>query len=79
MLEKVYRIFFMKLYGNELSEADLSRIVEMAWEDRIPFEAINTLYGLNEIIGCSGCGCVIISKFVDNTCEGRYHRGLLAT
>lgn len=38
----------MKLYSNGLSEADLSRIVEMAWEDRTPFEAINTLYGLNE-------------------------------
>ena len=30
------------------SEGDLSRIIEMAWEDRTPFEAIETLYGLNE-------------------------------
>ena len=29
-------------------EADLSRIVEMAWEDRTPFEAIETVYGLAE-------------------------------
>ncbi|GAA3899774.1 TIGR03643 family protein [Halomonas cibimaris] len=28
--------------------ADTSRIIEMAWEDRTPFEAIETLYGLNE-------------------------------
>ena len=25
-----------------------SRIIEMAWEDRTPFEAIETLFGLNE-------------------------------
>ncbi|HHX34291.1 MAG TPA: TIGR03643 family protein [Thiopseudomonas sp.] len=28
--------------------ANLSRIIEMAWEDRTPFEAIQQLYGLNE-------------------------------
>jgi len=27
---------------------DLSRIIEMAWEDRTPFEAIEHNYGLNE-------------------------------
>ena len=27
---------------------DLSRIIEMAWEDRTPFEAIAREYGLNE-------------------------------
>ncbi|WP_283247998.1 TIGR03643 family protein [Marinomonas lutimaris] len=27
---------------------DKSRIIEMAWEDRTPFEAIQTLYGLSE-------------------------------
>ncbi|MGB1478255.1 MAG: TIGR03643 family protein [Marinobacter salsuginis] len=27
---------------------DLSRIIEMAWEDRTPFEAIEALYGLQE-------------------------------
>ena len=26
---------------------DTSRIIEMAWEDRTPFEAIERLYGLN--------------------------------
>lgn len=27
---------------------ETSRIIEMAWEDRTPFEAIQNLYGLNE-------------------------------
>lgn len=31
-----------------LSLADISRIIEMAWEDRTPFEAIFGLYGLSE-------------------------------
>ena len=31
-----------------LTEADISRIVEMAWEDRTPFEAIEMQFGLNE-------------------------------
>ena len=31
-----------------LSDADVSRIVEMAWEDRTPFEAIEMQFGLNE-------------------------------
>lgn len=31
-----------------LSLADISRIIEMAWEDRTPFEAIFRLYGLSE-------------------------------
>lgn len=31
-----------------LSPADTSRVIEMAWEDRTPFEAIEALYGLNE-------------------------------
>lgn len=31
-----------------LSEADISRIVEMAWEDRTAFEAIEVQFGLNE-------------------------------
>ena len=32
----------------ELSESELSRVIEMAWEDRTPFEAIEDLYGLTE-------------------------------
>ena len=31
-----------------LSDADISRIVEMAWEDRTTFEAIEMQFGLNE-------------------------------
>ena len=34
--------------SHHFSAADLSRIIEMAWEDRTPFEAIEQLYGLNE-------------------------------
>ena len=30
------------------SPSALSRIIEMAWEDRTPFEAIEQLYGVNE-------------------------------
>lgn len=33
---------------SQLDSANLSRIIEMAWEDRTPFEAIEQLYGLNE-------------------------------
>lgn len=28
--------------------AEISRIIEMAWEDRTPFEAIETVFGLPE-------------------------------
>jgi len=31
-----------------LGAADHSRVIEMAWEDRTPFEAIERLYGLTE-------------------------------
>ncbi|WP_417515311.1 TIGR03643 family protein [Marinobacter sp.] len=31
-----------------MSPADESRIIEMAWEDRTPFEAIFQLYGMSE-------------------------------
>jgi uncharacterized protein (TIGR03643 family) len=31
-----------------LVEGDVSRIIEMAWEDRTSFEAIERLYDLNE-------------------------------
>jgi uncharacterized protein (TIGR03643 family) len=31
-----------------LSEADVSRVIEMAWEDHTPFDAIALLYGLSE-------------------------------
>lgn len=31
-----------------LSPVDLDRIIEMAWEDRTPFDAIETQFGLSE-------------------------------
>jgi len=31
-----------------ISPADISRIIEMAWEDRTTFEAIELQFGLNE-------------------------------
>ncbi|HTL07753.1 MAG TPA: TIGR03643 family protein [Chitinophagaceae bacterium] len=31
-----------------LSVADIDRIIEMAWEDRTPFEAIEAQFGLSE-------------------------------
>jgi len=34
--------------SEQFEPADLSRIIEMAWEDRTPFEAIEALYGLLE-------------------------------
>ena len=32
----------------QLSPETIDRIIEMAWEDRTPFEAIETQYGLKE-------------------------------
>ena len=32
----------------QLSEADIDRIINMAWEDRTPFEAIEFQFGLKE-------------------------------
>jgi uncharacterized protein (TIGR03643 family) len=31
-----------------LSDADISRIIEMAWEDRTPFEAIAAQFAISE-------------------------------
>ena len=31
-----------------LSEADIDRIIEMAWEDRTPFDAIERQFGVSE-------------------------------
>lgn len=35
-------------YSTAFSDTDIDRILEMAWEDRTPFEAIKEQYGLNE-------------------------------
>ena len=31
-----------------MKASEISRIIEMAWEDRTPFEAIESNYGLSE-------------------------------
>jgi uncharacterized protein (TIGR03643 family) len=31
-----------------LAPEDISRVIEMAWEDRTPFDAIDRQFGLNE-------------------------------
>ena len=36
------------LHAPPHTEADISRIIEMAWEDRTAFEAIEIQFGLNE-------------------------------
>jgi len=33
---------------HELTERDINRIIEMAWEDRTPFDAITFQFGLKE-------------------------------
>ena len=37
-----------KTPDKQLTEADISRVIEMAWEDRTPFEAISIQFGLTE-------------------------------
>lgn len=34
--------------SSELTESDISRIIEMAWEDRTPFEAIASQFAISE-------------------------------
>ena len=36
------------LLAKDLTEAEVSRVIEMAWEDRTPFEAIEMQFGLNQ-------------------------------
>lgn len=38
----------MKTAFKNLSEKDIDRIIEMAWEDRTPFEAIEFQFNLSE-------------------------------
>ena len=38
----------VKASDEELSAKDIDRIIEMAWEDRTPFDAIHYQFGLNE-------------------------------
>ena len=36
------------MLSNELSEAEIDRVIAMAWEDRTPFEVIYVQFGLRE-------------------------------
>jgi len=52
-IEKTVKFYFNRsLYMRNaielFSTEDLARIIEMAWEDRTPFEAIETNFGTNE-------------------------------
>lgn len=39
----------MKLYEKyQLTDHDVNRIIEMAWEDRTPFDAITAQFGMTE-------------------------------
>ncbi len=38
----------MRMKNSSLSDQDIDRIIEMAWEDRTPFEAIELQFGLLE-------------------------------
>ena len=38
----------MKSSPLKFNPSEVSRIIEMAWEDRTPFEAIETSFGINE-------------------------------
>lgn len=37
-----------KVLSKTLSKDELSRLIEMAWEDRTPFEAIEATFGFSE-------------------------------
>lgn len=37
-----------KSLSKTLSKVELSRLIEMAWEDRTPFEAIEATFGFSE-------------------------------
>jgi uncharacterized protein (TIGR03643 family) len=38
----------MQQHAPTLDAADTDRVIQMAWEDRTPFEAIETQFGLSE-------------------------------
>ena len=45
---RIFRLFIDKNYAMRLSQESESRVIEMAWEDRTSFEAIELQFGLNE-------------------------------
>lgn len=44
----IQKVKLMKKIYEGLTDRDLNRIIEMAWEDRTPFDAIEAQYGLSE-------------------------------
>ena len=44
----LYVLQSMKTNFNHLNDQEIDRIIEMAWEDRTPFEAIELQFGLPE-------------------------------
>ena len=45
---KIFKVLVKKIIFNNLNSAEIDRIVEMAWEDRTPFEAIDFQFNLKE-------------------------------
>jgi uncharacterized protein (TIGR03643 family) len=48
MAEQILKSFVSKSMFENLSEIDIDRIIEMAWEDRTSFDAIFAQFGLKE-------------------------------
>jgi uncharacterized protein (TIGR03643 family) len=47
-LNKIMKPIISNSDINELSDSQIDRIIEMAWEDRTPFDAIKFQFGLSE-------------------------------
>lgn len=51
-LLNILRLYYFKILALEniktLTELEIDRIIEMAWEDRTPFDAIKFQFGLSE-------------------------------
>ena len=45
---RLYVLQSMKTNFNHLNDQEIDRIIEMAWEDRTPFEAIHFQFGVSE-------------------------------
>ena len=54
------------MYQMSFTEQDLNRVIEMAWEDRTPFEAIDIQFGLKE--------SDVITVMRQNLKEGSFRR-----
>lgn len=48
LTSKTLKLPIVPITADAFTEADKSRICEMAWEDRTPFEAIRMQFGLSE-------------------------------